>query len=80
MINLPAHCFPKKKNESFQYNAALAIKGNIKGCSHGKLYQQLGPEYPNKLENKIVLTLQSFYNWSAILLLLSSILIYYNHQ
>ena len=35
----------KKKNESVQYNAALAIIGAIKGSSCEKLYQELGLEY-----------------------------------
>ena len=30
--------------ESIQYNAALAITGNIRGCSREKLYQELGLE------------------------------------
>ena len=33
-----------EKNESVQYNAALAIIGAIRGNSSGKLYQELGLE------------------------------------
>ena len=34
-----------KKNESLQHNAALTIRGAIKGSSCDKLYQKLGLEY-----------------------------------
>ena len=44
MTNLPTHCFPKK-NESVQYNAALAITRAIKSSSREKLYQELRMEY-----------------------------------
>ena len=33
------------KIESFQYNAALAITGTIRGSSKEELYQELGFEY-----------------------------------
>ena len=36
--------FPKK-NESVQYNTALAITGAIKGSSREKLYEELAQEY-----------------------------------
>ena len=34
-----------QKNESVQYNAALAITGTIRGTSREKLYQELGFEH-----------------------------------
>ena len=33
-----------QKNESLQYNAALAITGTIRGTSREKIYQELGLE------------------------------------
>ena len=41
----PSNALFSKKNESVQYNVALAITGATKGSSHEKLYQELGLEY-----------------------------------
>ena len=61
----------KKKNESVQYNAALAITGAIKGSSREKLYQELGLEYlyQRRWAIRLCLLLKSFFNWSTILYL-----------
>ena len=41
----PSNASFSKKNESGQYNAAIAIMGATKGSSCEKLYQELGLEY-----------------------------------
>ena len=43
MTNIPTHHF--QKNESVQYNAALATTGAIKDSSREKLHLELGLEY-----------------------------------
>ena len=43
MTNLPTSF--SKKDESVQYDAALAITGAMKGSSREKLYQELELEY-----------------------------------
>ena len=44
LINQKMRVFVKKKKESVQYNAALAITGAIQGTSREEVYKELGLE------------------------------------